>query len=511
MRECVLSTAKASLLVLATGFCLSNALSPIQAQMPSRPVSASLAGSGASTTTDDSTAQPNMQDVLKMLTEMRAQLDSEHRQIESLQNEVVILSQRVNAGDENSASAATLKDAVEQIKTDQEVTQSEVKTLQQVKVESNSKYPVALTGMVLFNSYVVDGSVDNAELPLIAVDRSSYYPHHSLGATLNQTQLGFHASGPQFGTARTAAQLTADFFNATSYTASAPSFDNYFHLRTAEIDIDWPHTQITAGMEAPLISSLSPTSFAEVSEPLLAWSGNLWTWLPQFTVVQHVPVARDGQAVFGFGVLDPEAGDVTGEVADGIQRSNLQPGYEARAAWEWGDRSRPFEVGANGYYTRQLFYGNEKLDFWAGTVDWRFAIAKPVEISGEFYRGRGIGDLGGGVFKNIVTGYANGEGESLDAAGGWTQVKARFAPTAEVNGFFGVDAGYADEIREGTPIVTTSPYLYLTKNQSFGGNVILRPRTYLVLSAEYRGLRSWYVYGPVRAAQSFTLSTGYIF
>jgi hypothetical protein len=511
MRECVSNTAKASLLVLAAGFCLSKADFPVQAQVPSLPANPTLIGSGAPTGSDNSTAQPTMQDVLRMLTEMRAQLDSAHRQIESLQNEVVILRLKVDAGEENSASAAMLNDAVEQIKTDQEVTQSEVKTLQQVKVESNSKYPVALTGIALFNSYVVDGSVDNPELPLIAVDRSSYYPHHSLGATLAQTQLGLHATGPSFWTAHTAAQLTGDFFDGTSYANSTPSFNDYFHLRTAEIDIDWPHTQVTAGLEAPLVSSLSPASFAAVSEPLLAWSGNLWTWLPQFTVVQRVPAALGGQAVFGLGILDPEAGDITGEVADGILRSNLQPGYEARAAWEWGDRSHPFEVGANGYYTRQLFYGDQKLDFWAGTADWRFAVAKPVELSGEFYRGRGIGDLGGGAFKNIVTGYDNSEGRSLDAAGGWMQVKARFAPTVETNAFFGVDAGYADEIREGTPIVTTSPYLYLIKNQSFGANLIVRPRTYLVFSAEYRGMRSWYIYGPVKAAQNITLSMGYIF
>jgi hypothetical protein len=510
MRERVLNTANVSLVVLAAGLCFSSAGIPIQAQAPSLSSNAPLNGPNTSISTNDSTAQPTMQDLLNMMTEMRAQLDVAHRQIDSLQNEVLILKKKVDAGEENSDSAETLREAVEQIKTDQEVTQSEVKTLQQVKVESNSKYQVALTGLVLFNSYVVDGSVDNPALPLIAIERGPYYTHHSLGATLNQTQLGLHASGPTFGTARTAAQFAADFFDGASYASSTLSSVNYFHLRTAEIDIDWPKTQVTAGLESSLISSLSPTSFATVAEPALAWSGNLWTWLPQLTAVQRVPMGR-GRSVFGFGILDPEAGDITGEVADGILRSNLQPGYEARAAWEWGDRSHPFEVGANGYYTRQLFYGNEKLDFWAGTADWRFPITKPVELSGEFYRGRGIGDLGGGVFKNIVTGYDNGAGKSLDADGGWAQLKARFAPTFEFNGFFGTDAGYADEIREGSPIVTTSPYLYLIRNQSFGANIIVRPRTYLVFSAEYRGLRSWYIYGPVGVAQNLTLSMGYIF
>ncbi len=510
MRERVLNTANVSLVVLAAGLCLSNGGIPSQAQESSLPPSAPLNSSNASISSNDATAQPTMQDMLNMLTEMRAQLDIAHRQIDWLQNEVLILKKKVDAGEENSASASTLREAVEQIKTDQEVTQSEVKTLQQTKVESASRYPVALTGLVLFNSYVVDGSVDNPALPLIAIERGPYYPHHSLGATLNQTQLGLRATGPKFWTAHTAAQFAADFFDGANYASSTPLSVNYFHLRTAEIDIDWPNTQVTAGLESPLISSLSPTSFATVAEPALAWSGNLWTWLPQFTAVERVPMAH-GWSVFGLGILDPEAGDITGEVADGILRSNLQPGYESRAAWEWGDRSHPFEIGANGYYTRQLFYGDEKLDFWAGTTDWRFPIAKPVELSGEFYRGRGIGDLGGGAFKNIVTGYDNGSGKSLDAEGGWTQLKARFAPTVEFNGFFGIDAGYADEIREGSPVVTTSPYLYLIRNQSFGANIIVRPRTYLVFSAEYRGLRSWYIYGPEGVAQNLTLSMGYIF
>jgi hypothetical protein len=220
---------------------------------------------------------------------------------------------------------------------------------------------------------------------------------------------------------------------------------------------------------------------------------------------------RGADAEFGFGLLDPESGDVTGEVAYGIPRANLQPGYEARTAWEWGEKSRPFELGANSYYTRQSFYGDEKLDFWAGTADWRFPLVKPLELSGEFYRGRGIGDLGGGAFKNIVTGYNNGLSKALDDEGGWAQVATSFGPTSQLNAFFGLDSAYAAEVREGTPVVTTSPYLYLVRNQSFGGNFIFRPRTYLVFSAEYRGLRSWYTYGPVRAAQSVTLSTGYIF
>lgn len=494
-----------SLLALGVGFC------GAAAQQPQPSLDNSQTPQAASPAPAASTDQPSMADVLRKLNDMSAQLLEAQHQIEQLQTQVGQLRQQLGAVGENSASVTALKEAVDQIKDDQEMTHTQVATLEQTKVQSYSRYPVTLTGLVLFNSYVVDGSVDNPALPMIALNRGIYYPHHSLGATFNQTQLGVKATGPTIWNARSAAQISADFFADGYHTQGSPQPYGSFHLKTGEVELDWPHTQVTAGLEAPLISPLSPTSFASVAEPSLSWAGNLWTWLPQLTIEQSIEMPRGARMKFGFGALDPEAGDVTSEVAYGIMRQNLQPGYEARTAWEWGEKSHPFELGANGYYTRQLFYGSEKFDFWAGTADWRVPLAKPLELSGEFYRGRGIGDLGGGAFKNIVTGYEPGVDKPLDAGGGWTQLAARLGSISELNAFFGLDSANGSEVRKGTPVVTTSPYLYLVRNQSFGGNFILRPRTYIVLSAEYRALRSWYVSGPVRGAQNVTLSTGYIF
>jgi len=497
-------------ILLAVVLGLSHVLIPIRAEEP--PQAANVAASPSSSqATATSADEASMADVLRRLDEMRGQLEGARRQIEQLQSEVSTLRQQINAAGENSASVATLQEAVNEVKEDQEITHSQVTTLQQTKIESYSLYPVSFTGMVLLNSYAVDGSVDNPALPLIALSRNTFYPHHSLGATLNQTQLGIDAAGPRLWSARTSAQIVADFFDNKGYTSSTSTAYNYFHIRTAEIDLDWPHTHVTAGLEAPLISPLSPTSFATVAEPSLAWAGNLWTWLPQLTLEQRVEMVHGSRAVLGFGILDPESGDITGEVASGIQRQNLQPGYEARIAWEWGEEAHPFELAANGYYTRQLFYGDEKFDFWAGTADWRFPIVKPLEISGEFYRGRGIGDLGGGAFKNIATVYDNEQSKSVDAEGGWTQLAARFTSAAELNAFYGIDAANSGEVRFGIPMAAASPYLFLIRNESFGGNFILRPHTYLVVSAEYRGLRSWYVLGPMRSAQNMTLTMGYIF
>jgi len=337
-----------------------------------------------------------------------------------------------------------------------------------------------------------------------------------LGASLEQTQLGLNATGPRLWNASTSADLNADFFTPTSYTMTSPSYTANFRLRTASVNLDWKDTRVSGGLQTPLITPLSPTSFATVGQPALSWAGNLWTWLPQASIERRKSLTPTSHALLTFGLLDPEAGKVTGEEAYGILRQNLQPGYEGRIAYQWGDERRPYEIGANGYYTRQLYYGttqsmNQALDFWAGTADWRVPLPRIAELSGEFYRGRGIGDLGGGAFKNVVKENGAEYASGLDATGGWAQLKSHLTSTLEVNAFFGEDSAEASEVRNQAPVASPSPYLYLIRNQSAAANIIFRPKTFLVFAGEYRYLRSWYVYGSPKEAQTLDLTMGYLF
>ena len=468
---------------------------------------------------ESSSAPPSQQeigDILRMLGEMRQDLRDSRQEVEELKKEVTELKEEVAASTNGSAGAESLKTAVDQLRDDQEVVQSQVKTLEQTKVGTESKYPLSITGMILFNSFVVDGAVDNPILPLIALPRNALYVHHSLGASLEQTELGVNANGPRLWNARTSAGVTVDFFNPTNYAVIPPPNTMNLRLRTADINLDWKDTQVSGGLQTPLVTPLSPTSFATVGEPSLAWSGNLWTWLPQATVEHRIAATASHHGVLAFGLLDPTAGDVTGEQAYGILRKSLQPGYEGRIAYEWGDQLRPYEIGANGYYTRQLYYTagtleNQALDFWAGTADWRIPLGGIAELSGEFYRGRGIGDLGGGAFKNVVTEHGAEYSSGLNATGGWAQLKSHLNRSLEVNAFFGEDSAEASQVRNQTPMANPSPYLYLVRNQSTAANIIFRPKTYLVFSGEYRYLRSWYIYGPASTAQALDLTMGYLF
>ncbi len=465
---------------------------------------------------NSSSSSQQTAEILHMLAEMHQELKDSRQEVDDLKKEVNELREELAASTQSASGAESLKTAVDQLRDDQQVVQAEVKTLDQTKVGSESRYPLRLNGMILFNSYVVDGAVDNPILPLIALPRTAQWAHHSMGASVEQTQLGLSASGPKLWNARTSADIAVDFFNPTNYTTIPPPTAMNLRLRTVDANLDWKNTQVSAGLQTPLITPLSPTSFATVGAPALAWAGNLWTWLPQATVAHRMNFTDSSRGVFAFGLLDPQAGYVTGEQAYGIARRSLQPGYEGRIAYEWGNKERPYQLGANGYYTRQLYYytantENQALDFWAGTADWRLPLPRIAELSGEFYRGRGIGDLGGGAFKNIVQEYSAEYPSGLNATGGWTQLKFHITPSLDTNAFFGEDSARAGQVRDQAPVINPSPYLYLIRNQSVAMNLIYRPKTYLVFAGEYRYLKSWYIYGAPKDSQTLDLTMGYLF
>lgn len=492
-----------------------TALSALQPRILNAQQNEPTLQAGAADAGSPSAAQQTAE-ILRMVAEMREELKDSRHEVDDLKKEVNELREELEASTQAASGAGSLKSAVDELRDDQQVVESQVKTLDQAKVGTESRYPLRVTGMILLNSYVVDGAVDNPTLPLIALPRTSQWVHHSLGATVSQTQLGLDATGPTLWSARTSADIAVDFFNSTSYTTIPPPNTMNLRLRTLDANLDWKNEQVSAGLQTPLITPLSPTSFATIGEPALSWAGNLWTWLPQATFKYRKSFTDTSHGVFAFGLLDPEAGNVTGEQAYGVLRRNLQPGYEGRIAYEWGSEDRPYEIGGSGYYTRQLYYGNgttenQPLDFWAGTADWRVPLAKFADLSGEFYRGRGIGDLGGGAFKNVVIEYGSPYANGLNATGGWTQLKFRITPILEANAYFGEDSARASQVRDQAPVTTSNPYYSLVRNQSAAMNLIFRPKTYLVFAGEYRYLQSWYVYGSAKNAQTLNLTMGYLF
>jgi hypothetical protein len=455
------------------------------------------------------------------------QLEQSQQEIEQLQQELLLIKNKLAGGQpvpaqlptpKNTADAAeAMAAAIENLQEQQQTTEAQVKVHDQTKVESASKYPLHVTGLVLFNSFVNRGIVDNIDLPAAALNnQNNTTGNGSAGASFRQTILGLQGYGPRIAGAQTSANVDLDFFGGLAYSSYATSAGTV-RMRTASVNIDWPHDSVQFGMVPPLISPLSPTSYATVAEPALAGAGNLWAWAPQLKYAHQIPL-RSGRLQFEFGLWDPPtAGYSTNELfrAPSPGEASKQPAYESRVSYGAFAAEHPFQIGFSGYYSRQSYSGNQSVDSWAATTDWSVPLGGRIQISGEVYRGRALGGLGGGAYKDVLFGIYSSTGmnsyRGLNTTGGWAQFKTRFTHAIEANASIGLDDAYAADFHEFVfPPTTTATQLRARNNMAFG-NLIFRPKTYLILSPEYRRIWTWPIYGAGNTADIFTLSAGYQF
>jgi len=152
---------------------------------------------------------------------------------------------------------------------------------------------------------------------------------------------------------------------------------------------------------------------------------------------------------------------------------------------------------------------------WAISTDYALRLFPKLSISGELYRGSSLAGLGGGSQKDFLTGIDPSTGKErsigLNAAGGWTQFKLTWSQAIELNAAIGEDGGYGRDFRTLMLADSYNPISNLARNQMVTGNLILRPKSYLILSPEYRRILSSRLSGTSYAANLFTLSAGYSF
>jgi hypothetical protein len=502
-------------------------LAPLHAQ--------STTSTHAPTASSAADAQPSelqqkLDAISSALVTTHQQLEQSQKEIEQLREELAMIKKQlavaqpsVPANDADAAKATA--SAIEALQEQQQTLEAQVKLHEQTKVESESKYPVRITGLILFNSFLNRGIVDDIDLPEAALAPNDDTSNGSAGASFRQTILGIEGFGPRIAGAKTSAYVNIDFFGGLAYSSSSTSA-GIVRMRTAAINVDWNHDSIQAGMVTPLISPLSPTSYATVAEPGMAGAGNLWTWSPQLRYAHQFPVRPGRQLQLEFGLWDPPAAGYSTSLTTRVPspgEQSKQPAYESRISYggasgrNYGSpaEDRSFHVGLSGYYSRQSYpYGNS-IDSWAFTTDFRVPLTHRFEVSGEGYRGRSLGGLGGGVYKDILYGNSPVTGlqsyRPLDAIGGWTQFKTRFGQSLEANAAIGLDDGLARDFHALVFPATATEIQLRARNQMVVGNLIFRPKTYLIFSPEYRRIMTWPIYGLGNTANIFTLSAGYQF
>ena len=386
----------------------------------------------------------------------------------------------------------------------------------QTKVEAASKYRVKFSGIALFNLFSNRGIVDSIDNPTLAQTRTGVLSGQSFGGSLRQSIVGLQVFGPQIAGARTSGDVQFDFAGGFPTVESGISF-GLVRLRTARLRLQWQNTALVGGQDTLFFAPLAPSSFASLSTPALAYSGDLWAWLPQLRVEHQMPLSERSSMNFAAGILDGITGEPPlSEYFRSVQagESSGQPAYAAHVAWSHALFGRSLTLGGGAFYNRQNWGFNRTVDGWAATSDLTVPLGRWFSISGEFYRGRSIGGLAGATGRSVVFSGDPADPATqvrgLNTAGGWMQLK--FAPTAklEFNGALGQDNPYAADLRA-FAVTESTVNSSVARNRSAMVNVIARPRSDLVLSLEYRRLRTFDVQRTSQTADHINLSAGVLF
>jgi regulator of replication initiation timing len=423
--------------------------------------------------------------------ELRKELESIRTNANKAQN---LLRENSSAVPTPGSNAAT-EQRVSALEEATQVTQSGLRTLYQTKVESASKYRLRLSGMVLLNLFHDRGAVDNLDVPTYSSSFGPYGITPTFGATVRQSELGLEVFGPELAGAKTRGQVQLDFGGGFPSGALDGINTGIVRLRTANMRMDWDNTSLIVGQDSLFISPNSPTSFASLLVPSLGYSGNLWSWTPQVRLEHKFNLAGDQNVSVQAAILD----NVTGEPSFGSHRlpqageASGQPAYAARTAWTKEINDKPFTLGASGYYSRQDWGTGWIADGWAAVGDWRVPLSSRFEVSGEAYRGRAVGGLGGGIGQSVlISANPTNFGPNflpLNSAGGWSQLKFSATSRLEFNGAFGVDNPFASDLHAISSPAGVYPNV-LAANRSAMANFIYRPRSDLLFSGEYRHLRT---------------------
>jgi len=416
----------------------------------------------------------------------------------------------------DSPPAGDLGSRVQRLEESTQLLGSKIDEQYQTKVETAAKYRARLSGIVLMNAFHNVGASDNFDFPNYAQPGPPATNQSSFGATVRQTEIGLEVFGPTLAGAKSSANIVFDFAGGFPSTNNGVNL-GLVRMQTASLRLDWKHTSVVAGQDSLFFSPLSPTSFASLATPAFAYAGNLWGWTPQVRIEHRFDLSDQQTLTLQGGILDnlnwepprdqffrfPQAGEQSG-----------QPAYAVRSAWSRTVHDHPLSIAVAGYYGRQNWSWGRYIDAWAGMTDWQIPILRRLTLSGEFYRGRGVGGLGAAIGQPILFGddpsnpFARIRG--LDSAGGWSQLKFQLTPKLEVNGVFAEDNAFASDVR-GFATDANNFGDILGRNRGALGNVVYRPRSDLLLSAEFRRLRTFPVYNSASVTNQVNLSMGILF
>jgi len=384
------------------------------------------------------------------------------------------------------------------------VQQARIDEQEQSKVEAAHKLPLRITGMVLFNAF------DNTNVyagPYSGTPGSAPYGPPA-GGTLNQSIIGLDYQSPStiLG-AKVHGDLFVDFFGNASYAqmpggyAAGGSYGEWPmpRLRTGEISLDWASRTVTVAIDKPLISPLTPDSFAQVAVPALSGSGNLWYWEPQARFEQKVQLPDNDtlrlQAAL-YSTYEPSY-YVPAEYAPTLALN--RPGWEGRI--EFGHRADDdagFDIGA-GFHFSDTHVAGQTVTSGVFSLDGQYRMARWWNLEGAFFGGQDLAALGGAgpgfsIFPDAIAQPVHGEG-------GWLQLTLIPASRLSFHLFGGEQRNRESDLW-GNQIASSA---------AFAGNVYYQLAPNVFAAFEAAQMRTGWSLSGYRLRNQYDLSLAYLF
>jgi hypothetical protein len=379
-----------------------------------------------------------------------------------------------------------------------QVAEQRAADLSQEKVEASQRFPISLTGMVLFNAFLNGKNTAGDENPTYASAASGPTTN---GATIAQTVLGLRFESPK---ALWGAQVNGSVF-FDFYGGDGTSLDHIARLRTADIQFDWTNTSVMVGQDKPLIAPRDPFSLAQVGVSPFTGAGNLWLWSPQVKVEERFKFGDNSGLRAQLGLYEMGGTYMAGTYTDsagylgGSVESSAGPALEGRFEFwhKFGEHKR-IEL-APGFHTAQTTEEGVSVPSRLFSFDWFANPWEKIEFTGAFYSGEniaGLGAIGPGYFVSGPTSV-----RAVQAIGGWTQLAWLATPKLTFHLIAGQQSNQASEVSEGL----------IYKNQGYAANLVYRLAPNVLFSLEGMQLRTSYVDTGTRLNNHYDLGVAYLF
>ncbi len=436
----------------------------------------------------------DMREILDRLDRLEAQNRALLAKVDALQAELAAARGGVAAGTSTAAGAPASQPTL-----DERLAVQESRTAEQAqsKVEASEKFPIRLTGMVLFNAYRNSENSGGSAFPTAAAAGGP-----TGGGTFRQTVIGLEYFGPTtFWNGKISGSAYMDF-----YGGSGRLLSQYFRLRTASISIDWKNRGFKAALDTALLATRQPESLAQVGISPLTGAGNLWLWLPQarFEQVFHLSQTSGIRAQVAAIETNEAASVYGGAYASGpppsyaLEVEPARPGVEGRVEFFSGGDDRRFEI-APAFHHSVAHAAGASVPTNIYALDW-FARPMPgFEFTGTVFTGTNTAALGG--LQQGIVALAPGSARAVHSTGGWGEFTWR--PTSRI--WFNVFSGEED------PHYSDLPGGAIGKNMAYGANVFYRIAPNVLTSFEIHQYRTSYVGAPQLLSNHYDLGLGYRF